>query len=544
MRSIQKMTPEEKAGQLYLTGFNGTRMNDYLREIITEWKIGGLVFSVRNVENPIQVRDLIEEIQELAVEKNDIPLIITINQEGGDRTCFIESLTRNPGSMAIGATYNPRWAYEVAYIVGKELRTLGFNMLFMPVLDLSNLVDNTALGIRSFGENPELVAEMGVQFIKGLSDAGLASTAKHFPGAGGSAVDAHFDLPHINRNINQFENYELIPFKKAIKAGVSSLMTAHTDFVQIDQGVIATVSKKINTELARDRLGFKGIIFSDAYGMKGLIDNISPIQACVKSILAGVDIILKRHGRKANYAILKILREAIQSGQIPQTRIDESLKRIFALKQKICFNDQPDIANVLWNKNHIKKLEAMSEDSVTVLRNEKKLLPLKLNFNTKILLIMPDQLANASLDGTTGDPAGYIIRGILSEKYSYYTNGFDLIHYGIIPYQQEMEAVIKKAKNYDVLIFGSFRSNMLPGQPELINKNFSPNKKILWISLNYPFDLLDYPDAATYICTYGDRLPQLKALCRIICGEVTPKGRLPVNLPGLHKNKFGITSWK
>ena len=543
MKSIEKMTLEEKAGQLYVIGFNGTRMNDYLREIITEWKIGGLVFSIRNVENPMQVSELIQEMQELAVNENDIPLIITINQEGGDRTCFLESLSRNPGSMAIGATHKPEWAYEVAHLVGTELKALGFNMLYMPVLDLAGLVDNSVLGIRSFGSDPQVVAEMGWQFIKGLVEAGIASTAKHFPGAGGSAKDAHFELPHIHKTLEELEQVDLVPFKRAIRAGVAALMTSHVSYPVIDKEAIGTFSQVINTHLARVKLGFNGVITTDAFGMKGLTDYFSPEESAVKAILAGADMILKRHGRVANFSNLRALRNALRGGQITHERVDVSLRRIFALKQKYCLTTQTNLPTVMWNTAHIRKLEAMGEDSVTLVRNGERLLPLKLNQQMRSLLIMPNLLSNASLDGMMGDNAGYIIRGILSEKYSYSTDGLDLIHFGLDPYPDEVAEIVDKARTYDLLILGSHRSNVHSRQGEMLRKILSLNKKVLWIALNTPYDLLDYPDAKTYVCTYGDRLPQLKGLCRLIAGEIFPAGRLPVGIPGLHDQGYSLTSW-
>jgi beta-N-acetylhexosaminidase len=542
-KRISDLTPEEKAGQLCVIGFNGTSMNDYLREIITEWKVGGVVFSIRNVENTIQVKELIDEMQELAMQEIGVPLTVTINQEGGDRTCFLESLSHNPGNMAIGATQRPEWAYEVAKLVGSELRALGFNMLYMPVLDFSCVPEKAVLGIRSFGDESVLVTDMGVNYIRGLHEAGLASTGKHFPGGGSSEKDAHFELPYINKSLDELESYELKPFRKAIEAGVSSMMVAHIIFRKLDEKMIATVSEKIINGLLREKLGFDGIVTSDAFGMHGLIDNVDPEEACVKAILAGGDVILKRHGRKANLAILQALKSALKSGKIPIQRVDESLKRIFSVKKKFCGGPQPDISEAIWNKKHIATLESMGEESVTLLRNERNLLPLKLDQQTRVLLIMPDMTSNASLDGTFGDQAGYIIRGILSEKYSYSTDGIDLVHYGLEPYDKEIESVTDKARNYDVLILGSHRAHLRLRQAEMVKRLFDLEKNIVWVALNIPYDLLAYPEAKTYICTYGERLPQLKALCRIISGEISPKGKLPVRLKDLHNFGDGMMAF-
>jgi beta-N-acetylhexosaminidase len=518
-------------------------MNDTIREIIAEWKVGGVVFSIRNVEDTIQVKGLIDEMQELAMQEVGIPLTVTINQEGGDRTCFLESLSHNPGNMAIGATHKPEWAYEIAKVVGIELRALGFNMLYMPVLDFSNLPENEVLGIRSFGDEAELVSEMGVNYIRGLHEAGLASTGKHFPGGGASEKDAHFELPFVDKSLDELEAYELKPFRKAVEAGVSSVMIAHTVFRKLDDGVIATMSEKIIDGLLREKLGFDGIVTSDAFGMHGLIDHADPQEACVKAILAGGDVILKRHGRKANLAILKALTEAVKCGQIPDQRVDTSLRRIFAVKEKFCGGPQPVVSTAIWNKKHIAILESMGEESVTLLRNDKGLLPLKLDHQTRVLLVMPDMITNASLDGTFGDQAGYIIRGILSEKYSYETDGIDLVHYGLEPYDEEIVKIVNQAKNYDLLILGSHRANLRSQQARMIRELYGLGKEIIWIALNIPYCLMAYPGAKTYLCTYSERLPQLKAVCRLIAGEIEPRGKLPVTIPGLYEFGAGMNGF-
>jgi beta-N-acetylhexosaminidase len=542
-RQISDLTAEEKAGQLYIIGFNGTRMNEYLREIIAEWKVGGVVFSIRNVENTIQVKELIEEMQEIAMREIGIPLTVTINQEGGDRTCFLESLSHNPGSMAIGATQKPEWAYEVAKLVGTELRALGFNMLYMPVLDFSNLPENEVLGIRSFGDKSEIVSEMGANYIQGLHEAGLASTGKHFPGGGASEKDAHFELPFVDKSLDELEQYELKPFRKAIEAGVSSMMIAHTVFRKLDDGIIATMSEKIINDLLREELGFDGIVTSDAFGMHGLIDHADPTEACVNAILAGGDVILKRHGREANLEILMALTKSVKNGQIPEQRVDASLKRIFTVKKKFCGDPPSDVSVSLWNKQHAALLESMGEDSVTLLRNNQGLLPLKIDLKTRVLLIMPDMTANASLDGTFGDQAGYIIRGILSEKFSYSTDGIDLVHFGLEPYDEEITKIVARAKNYDILILGSHRANLRSQQAKMIRELYDLGKDVIWIALNIPYCLKVNPDAATYLCTYSERLPQLKAVCNLITGDIEPRGRLPVSIPDLHESGAGMSEF-
>ena len=253
--------------------------------------------------------------------------------------------------------------------------------------------------------------------------------------------------------------------------------------------------------------------------------------------------LLKSFWFKTHLEVLDALRKAIQEGRISDERVNKSLERIFELKQRYCMNELEDIDTALWNRENIETLESLCENSVTLLKNEEGLLPLKLNHDKKVLLIMPDTLENASLDGIPGDRSGNLIRGFLSDKYTYFIDKIDEVDFRINPYSEEVDSVVGKASQYDLLILGTHRSNIRLAQGEMVKKIFQLEKDIIWIALNTPYDLLNYPQAKTYLCTYGDRLPQLKALCRLIAGEIVPKGRLPVTIPGLFEFGEGITAW-
>ena len=321
-------------------------------------------------------------------------------------------------------------------------------------------------------------------------------------------------------------------------------MTSHTRFPAIDPDALTTFSERMISDLARGRLGFDGVITSDAFGMKGLVNFFDPEFAAVKVFQAGADTILKRHGRKANFSNVAALRNALEIGEINEARIDESVRRIFALKGSYCVPDtQHDIEDALWNRKHINLLEELGKNSVTLVKNEDHLLPLKLENREKVLLVMPDMLANASLDGTTGDMAGYIIRGLLSESYAYDVDGFDLVHYGLNPYREEVASILERARDYDILILGGHRANVRERQAGMIQQLYALDKPTIFVALNSPYDLQIYPEATTHICTFGERLPQLKALCGIISGQITPAGRLPVNIADLQQFGDGITTW-
>jgi beta-N-acetylhexosaminidase len=253
-KKIAAMSLEEKVGQLFQIGFSTPAVSDQIKDMIENYHVGGVIYFSRNLENSAQTAELSNKLQQLALNSGaELPLFISADQEGGTVT-RLKGATHFPGNMALGAASDQDLTEEVAAATAVELKNLGINVNLAPVLDVNNNPANPVIGVRSFGEDPELVAELGAAYIKGLQSEGVTATAKHFPGHGDTDTDSHLDLPIINHQRSRLDRVELYPFKKAIEVGVDSIMTAHVYFPAIEKedGIPATLSKSVLTDLLRE----------------------------------------------------------------------------------------------------------------------------------------------------------------------------------------------------------------------------------------------------------------------------------------------------
>lgn len=240
-----------------------------------------------------------------------------------------------PGGMAIAAAGSVEDAYQAALISGRELSAMGINLNYAPVLDVNNNARNPVIGVRSFGESPEKVADYGAATIRGFQDAGVAATAKHFPGHGDTDVDSHLDLPTVRHDRARMDSVELVPFRRAIAEGVDAMMSAHIYFPALEQEKLpVTLSKAVLTGLLREELGFGGIIMTDCMEMNAIAEHYGTVEASVLAIEAGADIVLISHRADRQLAASEAILHAVAEGRISETRIDDSVRRLLALKVK------------------------------------------------------------------------------------------------------------------------------------------------------------------------------------------------------------------
>lgn len=319
---LEQMSLDEKVGQMLMPdlrmweGTNTTAMNPGTAQLIKDYHLGGVILFGKNIVDQEQLIRFTDDLQKASGE---IPLLIAIDQEGGN-VSRIPGGTNMPGNMALGATGSKELAYQVGYTIGRELKELGINLNFAPVMDVNINPANQVIGIRSFGDDPRLVAELGVQYARGLQEAGVGAVAKHFPGHGDTDVDSHLGLPSILHDLDRLEAVELKPFREAIAAGVDMIMTAHVIFPVIDEtGLPATLSYPVLTGLLRQEMGFEGVIVTDAFTMKAIADHFGESEAVVTAIKAGADLILMP--RDVGLAHRSIL-EAVASGELSEEQIN------------------------------------------------------------------------------------------------------------------------------------------------------------------------------------------------------------------------------
>ncbi len=330
---LKRMSIRQKIGQLFITWVKGRFVNGDIERLIKEGYIGGVILNRHNIESRDQLSAFISRMQQLA-RSNDPPieLFVGVDQEGGrvERIKFPE-FTRFPAAHYWGEYGDPYFVEAVGYITGKELSSIGCNMNFAPVLDLYGRADDSIIGDRSMGDNIENVSRFGVFYIFGATEAGIIPVIKHFPGHGVSRIDSHKKLPVVDISEETLFSRDIIPFKTAIQYGAEALMTAHILYRKIDPDNPVTMSKKILKGILREKLGFKGVVISDAIDMGALTGNNSIDDILKKTILAGVDIILVN----SKYDVLDLEKRVLamyREGKISLDLIDESVRRIIALK--------------------------------------------------------------------------------------------------------------------------------------------------------------------------------------------------------------------
>ncbi|NUP83677.1 MAG: beta-hexosaminidase [Nonomuraea sp.] len=341
LRALTKLTLEEKVGQLFMPVLYGTAADTVSGEnqarysaqtpakVIARYHLGGVILFPANVKTTAQVVKLTNGMQDAS---GKVPLLIGTDQENGLVSRMSALMTDFPGAAEIGATGEPALSRAVAKATGEELRVLGVNLDFAPVADVNVNPRNPVIGRRAYGNDPERVATMVSAAVKGFGEAKIASTAKHFPGHGDTTVDSHTGLPVIKHTKAQWEKIDAPPFKAAIDAGVDAVMSAHIVFPKLDpSGDPATLSRPILTGLLRDKLGFKGVISTDALNMEGVRKKYGDGEVAVRAVLAGADLLLMPYDlRKAYQAVLG----AVKAGRISRDRLDQSVTRLLTLKQK------------------------------------------------------------------------------------------------------------------------------------------------------------------------------------------------------------------
>src|SRR5688572_14736956 len=354
-KQVKKMSIEEKVGQLVHVGINARFANQespYFKDLkrhVSENKLGGIIFFGAPIYETTILGNRMQEIAKL-------PLLLSLDAETGIGMRF-EDATNFPWAMAVAATGNSDFARRMGVITGREAKAIGIRHVYAPVLDVNNNAANPVINVRSFGESPEDVANFGVAFAEGIQSQQVIATAKHFPGHGDTSVDSHRGLPIIELPRERLNSLELMPFKQAVDAGIGSIMIAHIALPQIDgeeikplknfiQGdaeagaelvnqkatIPATLSAKVQTEILRKDLGFKGLIVSDAMSMSGLTIYFTQEEAGVRAFLAGTDILEKPADVDA---MLRGLKAAVASGRIPMARLDESVTRQIAWKHEV-----------------------------------------------------------------------------------------------------------------------------------------------------------------------------------------------------------------
>lgn len=331
--AVGKMTLEQKLGQMIIAGIDGTTMDEQAKSLIADDAVGGFILYKANIESADQTVELLNALKE-ANRNNPAPLLLSVDQEGGSVNRMPDSFVAIPSNRDIAKSGDSEKARAIGEAIGAEVRALGFNVDFAPVLDVDSNPNNPVIGNRSFGPTASVVSSFGAAEMAGLRSGQVVPVVKHFPGHGDTSVDSHLELPVVNKTIEQLRKLELVPFAAAIEAKADAVMIAHILLPQLDPDHPSSMSPRVINGLLRGEMGFDGVVITDDMTMGAILKHYDLGQAAVQSVQAGADIVLVAHDYAQAKKALDALKQAVRAGEIAEDAIDRSVARIVALKQR------------------------------------------------------------------------------------------------------------------------------------------------------------------------------------------------------------------
>ena len=531
------MDSEHLIGQKLLLAFDGKELTPEIRETIKAYKPAGLTFfRSLNIDNPTQVRRLTESLQRFAQSLSLPPLLIATDQEGGQLMAIGEGTTQLPGNMALGATGSIELARRAGEVLGRGLAAMGVNVNYAPSCDVNINPRNPVIGIRSFGEDPTAVAQLASAIIGGIQSQGVAATAKHFPGHGDTSGDSHHGLPSVPHTLERLQQVEFPPFQAAIAADAKLIMTAHLALPALDgpDAPPATLSRHILHELLREELGFEGVIVTDAMDMGAIRQGKALGESAVRATNAGADLLLLTSNLDDQRRVYESLLSAILHGDLDAKSISVSVERILSLKRWLVMQSQPDLS-VVGCVEHQAVADEIAERSITLVRDDANLLPLKLNSLQRIAVVVPKPV-----DLTQADTSSYVTLGLGAAIRQFHSN-VDEYMIAFSPAAEEIANLLERLRKYDMLILGTLNAFATPNQAEFVQQALKLGIPVVAIALRLPYDLAAFPEAKTFICTYSILEPSMQALAKALFGQTEFEGKLPVLIPGLYSLGHGIT---
>lgn len=335
---MEGMTLEEKIGQLLIVGMEGKTYGDELDHLIRLYHVGGIILLGKNVSYPAGIVKLLNESKK-ANAGYKIPLFVSVDEEGGRVSRLPSSMKKLPAAEYIGRIGDKALAYETGVYLADLLHAFGYNMNYAPVLDVHSNPKNPVIGDRAFSADSEEVAALGMEVMRGMSDNGIISVVKHFPGHGDTHVDSHKSLPVIEKSVEELHETELIPFQRAIEEKADVIMVAHIMFPELDDKYPSSLSKKIITGLLREEMDFEGVVITDDLTMGAIVNDYTVPDAAIQSFIAGSDLLLIAGDYENQVGTFEALKSAVQAGTISEERIDESVRRILELKERYNLKD-------------------------------------------------------------------------------------------------------------------------------------------------------------------------------------------------------------
>ena len=530
---LQAMTLEERVAQLFSVRAYGQwpapddAAHRELIDLVERFGLGGVTFFQGNPADQIA---LVKDLQARA----KFPLLIAQAMEWG-AGMRVEETTVFPRAMAIGATGDVAWAHKAGYATGQEARALGVGHVLAPVADVNNNPDNPVINTRSFGEQPKQVAAMATAFAKGLQEAGVLATAKHFPGHGDTAVDSHLALPVLPFSADRLEALELVPFRKLIGEGVMSVMVGHLALPQIepDSSVPASLSPRISSTLLRDELDFDGLVVTDALDMAGVTDQFPAGEIAVRALLAGADVLLLSEDP---WAARDAVLQAVAEGSITEDHINAAVMRILQAKAWLGLPEDRRLGAdgnslPITTPEHQELSRNIAQRSLTLLRNADGILPLAKG--GRILCITLTDQANPAVGS----------HFITDLRQNLPDNDVEVLHLDQRSSPEDYERALAQRDEYAAIAVSAFLrarpQNQGAGTPQDLSRRFldqlvEDGPPVALVSFGDPYSVRDMAQPAAYLVTYSAAEVSQKAAAAALAGHAEISGRLPVTIPGAY----------
>jgi len=557
--SVRSMTLEQKVGQMFMLAFAGSTAQD-AAALLRDHHIGACYLSNDNFVDPAQAAALAAELQTLARAGSGIPALLAADQEGAWAVLTPHSCP-GPGNMGLGATWSVEDTREMYSVFGQELRAAGLNADLAPAADVNSNPQNSIIGMRSFGEDPEAVAQHVRAGVAGLHAAGVIAAAKHFPGHGDTTIDTHRGLARVDRDYQALARRELVPFRAAIDSGVDIVMTSHIVFSALDPDHPATLSPAILDDLLRGTMGFGGVVLTDSFNMGAVRRVYDPLDAVVQTVQAGADMVLlaeERYGDESgDYVERQVqlvagLVAAVNKGRLPVSRVDDAVARILALKARYRLAEPVAGArtahDTVGSPAHREIERRVADHAVVLVQNRGGVVPLNVARAQRIVVL------------SATDPEGYrrmaAGRGIgpnvverPSDVASMEIRRRHPDAIGLSVGDGEWEAQAGRLAGASAIVVVTEKFPLagfdFPDESQhrlirwLLSKRSAP---VIVLACRDPYELAQFPDVDAYVCAVGYRPACVRAAVGVLFGEIAPRGRLPVSIPGLYAVGHGINT--
>jgi beta-N-acetylhexosaminidase len=546
---LARMTLAEKVGQMVMV-LNAPGFGDFTDTValIRDHHVGSVVSHAYFGLGPADAAAYNNILQDAASRTRlGIPILNAADFEAGV-TILVSSGTELPTEMALGATRRSQFARTSAEITAAEARAMGFQWTFSPVADVVTTPLNGEIGVRSFGGDPHLVARLTATQVRAYQRAGLIATAKHFPGLGGSEVNSHFDLPRVTYGLEELVRTHLPPFEAAVRADVDAIMTGHVVIEAVDPELPATLSAPVTTGLLRNRLGYDGVIVTDSMTLGAVVDRWGIGEAAVMAVQAGADIVMEIGPTEVPLIALQAIASAVASGEISETRVNASVRRVLGLKCKYGVFDKPLVdpaaaAREVGTAENAAEATEISQHAITLIRNEGVLpfdaaadsvtLVAGVTHHATVIPTPPLSHVPALVAAVERVAAGSVVTWASETEE---------------PTEAEIAAAAELAARADRIIVATYSAGVLPqAQAQLVKALLATGKPLVAIATGTPYDIAHYPDvdaylasyALTFLPTYAFSPVLLRAAIDVVFGA-DPRGRLPVPIPGLYPFGHGL----